>query len=108
MMQEVKFSESVGRTISKVLYHSWRGEVLVTFTDNTFGIITTEIGYDNDIEIYDGKLDMLSFGDAALIAMGVATKEELGDLDKERKGYSDSNSKRLRKVQYDRLKEEFG
>jgi hypothetical protein len=73
------------------------------FTDGTF----TTLEASQDKEVCESKLRLLYFGDEAIIAVGIATKEELNkakdELEAEHKSASEADERR----QYERLRDKF-
>jgi len=104
MMQQIKMSEAIGKTLKTTVTGVCDAEYILVFDDNTF----TVLGIDrDDDQVREVTLDLALFDVEALIAAGIVTKPERDALwDAHVEAERQKNEDWSRR-QYERLKARF-
>ena len=107
MREELVDFEAEGRTVKR-FHYNWSGEMIITFTDNTFIHFTViKDHYSEDVEIEQESVDIEKWG-SNLVEAEIMTQEELTTW-KDAKRQNHLNNKEKRdKEEYERLKKQFG
>jgi len=103
---EVKFSESAGKTIEAVRYAGWSDTAVITFTDGTFACIGTTLD-GGDVTLCDGEFRRYGYGDKVLIEIGVFTAEELAAQKQAEEIEAAKKRLEAERRQYERLRAQF-
>jgi hypothetical protein len=110
---QIDFEQAAGKTIRSVV-RSYDHEVLVSFTDGTFSVLSASRLYDSDIELetdghfnplyhnFDRVLEPL-FGEDARSIFEAATAEQEEKIRK-----SAEFNREQRRREYEKLRKEFG
>ena len=110
MMNQIKLADSAGRTVAGHASSSDGSQFLLAFTDGSFVLLWIEHGYDpgDDMILDADELDILHFGNAQLLRLGVMTDQELRDRKSEREALWSYQYMARKRAEYERLKLELG
>jgi hypothetical protein len=103
MLTEISLDQIIGKTV-KAYATSWvSNQFVLVFTDGTFATLTA----DRDQNIFEGKLDLPNFERQYLVAVGIATNEELNIMNNEREEKHRLSREADERRQYERLRAKF-
>ena len=106
MKEELVESKAEGRTV-KEFHHGNAGDMIITFTDDTFICFGVETGYDpEDHDIIQESMEMWKWGNE-LVMMGIMTPKELDKHRKYNEDNAQANIDANDKKTYERLKAKF-
>ena len=108
MLKEIKPPEMVGKKIAGY-GSSWsNAQMVILFSDNTFTTFKIDYGSEyGDERIVESTLDLLDFGDNALITLGIISKKELEAITSKRKKEFALKREQQELSEYNRLKAKF-
>lgn len=110
MKKEIGLSEVVGKTVSAMcgIYGSNSGEqFIIVFNDDTFICLGIEHDYDQDHRICVEKIELLDFGDDALVKIGVCSYEEIQKVREQLSAKRLADQKDYSRRYYEQFKREF-
>lgn len=97
-----------GKTVAKVVHDPIFERLFISFTDDTFIIISAVVdGRSEDSELRFPLPDIFEDGQH-LIEIGACTEEEIEGWKKAREEANEAQRKKLRREEFERLKKEFG
>ena len=106
MKQELVESQAEGLTIKEII-HGTFGDMIITFTNDTFINFGVELGYDlGDVEIVVEQFKMRKWRDNGIDA-GIFTKEELDKYDRKTEEERSLELEKRERRDYERLKKKF-
>ena len=109
MRQEVRLTESFGKTLEGFESQNYGGQAVLTFTDGTFATLIACRGFHaGDEEIEEGELSLLDFGDEKLISVGITTVEELKVIRDDLVAKQKAAQEKSDRLEFERLKSKLG
>lgn len=111
MKQEVKLTETLGKTLESVAFSGTNGQAVLVFTNGTFTTLGVKVDeYTNEQggeQVVEDLLDWSNFWGAELIKVGVVTKEELQGLHDHWQKENRQQYEAGEKAEFERLKKKF-
>jgi len=108
MLKEIKLDEIIGKKITGYESSISNGQMIISFSDNTFTTLEVDLGYDpGEEEIIGASLDILDFGNDELIALGIISQTELEAILNKRNAEIVLRRNRRELSEYNRLKVKF-
>jgi len=107
-MQEISNTEALGKVVREIVCSQHNGQMVITFDNNTFTTFGVDRGWEpGDEEICENRLSMDSFGNEALVALGILTAEEIEKRRKMRLAHQNRTQRARDLAAYKRLKAKF-
>jgi predicted RNA-binding protein with RPS1 domain len=103
MLTEITLDQIIGKTVSAYSESFTSGQFVLVFTDGTF---TTLKGGEGGL-VSGSKIRLMNFEREYLVAVGIATNEELEILRTERAEKIRLSSEAAERNQYERLRAKF-
>ena len=107
-MEQIYIAEAAGKTI-KACVPKWdNSELLLIYEDGTYSILEVQLDSDPGYEqIADGRLDILQFGETALVDAGMLDAEEAREMREKYEAECEASLREFERQQYERLKRQF-
>ena len=107
LKQQIELTDAIGKTLEGA-YFSTDGELLLTFSGDTFTILTVGRGYEpGDEEIKQGSYNYADFRDDLLVEAGIVAQAELDLAHEESTRRARERSEQYDREAYERLKAKF-
>ena len=107
MKTEIMDKQAVGKTISRFAYSFVSGQMVISFSDETFITFGVSKDYDGEVNIVNKELALFNFGDSELIESGIISKEEIENKRTEYNKLCKNRQENSERLQYERLKAKF-
>lgn len=107
-MEQVQIKDATGKTIKACVFKWDNGELLIAFQDDTYAILEVQRGYDpGEEEICDGRLDVLRFGEDALVDAGLLDADKAKAMREQYEEECARANRERERQQYERLRRQF-